>query len=299
MFSTESLIQMLSMDEPSNDPAEASRVIVPSQWKVLIYDNAGRDILSPVMSVTELREVGVTVHMPLHASRQPLPDVPAVYFVSPTVENIDRIASDVVAGMYESGMYLNFTTSLSRNLLEHLAQRVVESNATDAIRRVMDQYLPMRALDEQLFDLGLPGVLPLLNAPATSEEMIRQTVEEIATGLFGTCATLGVMPYLRFSHGNAAEMTARRLESKLRDAIANSKSGGLFPQDAARPVMLILDRQADFAPMVSHSWLYSALVHDVLDWRLNRITCTVLNLFSFYLKPFCVFNIPSLVLPVF
>lgn len=32
-------------------------------WKVLIYDAFGKEIISPLLKVGELRELGVTVHM--------------------------------------------------------------------------------------------------------------------------------------------------------------------------------------------------------------------------------------------
>jgi len=32
-------------------------------WKVLIYDQIGGEIISPLLKVNELRELGVTVHM--------------------------------------------------------------------------------------------------------------------------------------------------------------------------------------------------------------------------------------------
>ena len=40
-------------------------------------------------------------------------------------------------------------------------------------------------------------------------------------------------------------------------------------------VLVILDRNVDLVPMLSHSWTYQALVHDVLDMRLNRVTVAV------------------------
>jgi hypothetical protein len=33
------------------------------QWKVLIYDNDGRDIISPLLNVGALRQKGVTLHL--------------------------------------------------------------------------------------------------------------------------------------------------------------------------------------------------------------------------------------------
>ena len=32
------------------------------QWKVLIYDRCGQDIISPLLSVKELRDAGITLH---------------------------------------------------------------------------------------------------------------------------------------------------------------------------------------------------------------------------------------------
>ena len=42
-----------------------------------------------------------------------------------------------------------------------------------------------------------------------------------------------------------------------------------------RPVLIIVDRNVDLIPMLSHSWTYQSLVHDVLKMHLNRITVEV------------------------
>jgi hypothetical protein len=90
------------------------------------------------------------------------------------------------------------------------------------------------------------------------------------------------MPIIRCPKGAAAEMISAKLDRKLRDHILNSKDN-LFsapsgrPSTAAgtpssRPVLIILDRNVDLIPMLSHSWTYQSLVHDVLNMNLNRIT---------------------------
>ena len=63
------------------------------EWKVLIYDTMGQSVISPILKVNEIREQGITVHLPLTKERFPIPDVPAVYFVQPTSENIQLIAA--------------------------------------------------------------------------------------------------------------------------------------------------------------------------------------------------------------
>lgn len=73
-------------------------------------------------------------------------------------------------------------------------------------------------------------------------------------------------------------MIAAKLDRKLRDHILNAKDN-LFSgksattgNPASRPVLIIVDRNVDLVPMLSHSWTYQSLIHDVLSMHLNRIT---------------------------
>ena len=80
-------------------------------------------------------------------------------------------------------------------------------------------------------------------------------------------------------------MIAAKLDRKLRDHILNSKEN-LFSShgqrssamntSSSRPVLVVVDRNVDLIPMLSHSWTYQSLVHDVLKMRLNRITVETL-----------------------
>jgi hypothetical protein len=91
------------------------------------------------------------------------------------------------------------------------------------------------------------------------------------------------MPIIRCPPGAAAEMISAKLDRKLRDHILNSKDN-LFSAPSnrqsatapsSRPVLIILDRNVDLIPMLSHSWTYQSLVHDILNMKLNRITVDV------------------------
>ena len=90
------------------------------------------------------------------------------------------------------------------------------------------------------------------------------------------------MPIIRCPKGAAAEIISQKLDRKLRDHLLNSKdnlfsASGNRPSTSSgtpssRPVLIILDRNVDLIPMLSHSWTYQSLVHDVLNMKLNRIT---------------------------
>lgn len=96
----------------------------------------------------------------------------------------------------------------------------------------------------------------------------------------------GTIPIIRCPKGGAAEPIAAKLDRKLRDHVLNSKdnlfsSQGHRPSSSSstpssRPVLVIVDRNVDLIPMLSHSWTYQSLVHDVLKMHLNRITVETL-----------------------
>ena len=41
--------------------------------QVLVFDDPGQDVLSQLLTVGELRELGVTLHLGLNSARQPIP----------------------------------------------------------------------------------------------------------------------------------------------------------------------------------------------------------------------------------
>ena len=54
-----------------------------------------------------------TLHMMIGAQRESIQDVAAIYFVSPTEENVELIAKDVSQRLYDS-FHINFSSSVRR-----------------------------------------------------------------------------------------------------------------------------------------------------------------------------------------
>lgn len=140
-------------------------------YKVLILDRFCKDVIAPLLRVSELRAQGVTLHLLLEQERQPIPDVPAVYFVNPTAENIDRIVQDAAQQLYDV-MHVNFATSVPSRLLEQLATGAVKANAVGRIAKLYDEYLSFIALEPTCFSLGLPDSYLSLNDPTAKDSQI-------------------------------------------------------------------------------------------------------------------------------
>lgn len=119
---------------------------------------AWRDISSfQVNAHSDLRQ--------LHSLRPPLPDVPAVYFVSPTLANIRRIAEDLQKPLYES-FHLNFVEPLPRALLEELAASVARDGTGELVEQVRVYGISQLSMTSITFllDIGL-GPISVIHCP--------------------------------------------------------------------------------------------------------------------------------------
>ncbi|XP_038112172.1 protein sly1 homolog [Culex quinquefasciatus] len=268
--------QMLNLNQPQTKALAAEPV-----WKILIYDRIGQDIISPLISIRELRELGVTLHIQLHSDRDSIPDVPAIYFCAPTEENLGRIAQDFQNGLYDV-YHLNFISPISRQRLEDLAAGALQAGCVANIHKVYDQYVNFITLEDDMFVLKHQNSDSLsyyaINRANTQDFEMEGIMDSIVDSLFSVFVTLGNVPIIRCPKNSAAEMVARKLEKKLRENLWDARNN-LFHMDATqtgtfsfqRPLLILMDRNVDMATPLHHTWTYQALAHDVLELSLNRV----------------------------
>nr|XP_002121594.1 sec1 family domain-containing protein 1 [Ciona intestinalis] len=265
--------------------AQVTKNIEP-EWKVLIYDNAGQDIITPLFSVADLRNYGVTLYTSLHGQRDAVPDVSAVYFVLPTENNIKRICEDMNNGLYDS-YYFNFISAISRKKLEDLASAAIHADVASNVMKIFDQYVNFTTLEHDLFELNSASDLSYYNFNKSNlkDHEMDEIINAIVDGLYCVFVTMGTIPIIRCPTGNAAEMVATKLDKKLRDNLKDARNSffsltntmvepGQQITNFQRPLLLIADRNIDLATPLHHTWTYQALVHDVLDMKLNKVIVT-------------------------
>jgi hypothetical protein len=206
-----------------------------------------------------------------------------LYLVEPTLANIQLICADLAKGLYNPA-YVNFISSISRPLLEDFAAQIATTNTAESIAQVYDQYLNFIVAEPDLFSLGMgKEAYWTMNSGRPSNEEVDASIDRIVSGLFSVSVTMGSVPIIRCSQKGVAHDIATKLDRKLRDHVLNlkdnlfsgQKQGSANYVQPSRPVLIILDRNVDIIPMLSHSWTYQSLVHDVLKMHLNRITVEV------------------------
>ncbi|CAD5183354.1 unnamed protein product [Musa acuminata subsp. burmannicoides] len=274
---TNHIVRMLNLNQPPNPGGGISSGAGANEevYKILIMDAFCRGVLSPLIRVNDLRKHGVTLYFGIDKERQKVPDVPAIYFVRATPDNVERIAADAGRGLYDS-FHLNFSSSLPRPLLEDLARRTLEKDAVHRISKVYDQYLEFVSLENGFFSLAQPKTYVQINDPSAGEREIEDILEKIVSGLFCVLATLGVVPVIRCARGGPAEMVASALDARLRDHLVTRNN--LFMEGAGltssfqRPILCLFDRNFELSVGIQHDWNYRPLIHDVLGIKLNRVT---------------------------
>lgn len=241
-------------------------------WKVLVLDSKSTAIVSSILRVNDLLKSGVTVHSLIQQKRTPLPDVPVVYFVQPTQENINIIVEDLKEDKYAE-FYVNFTSTLNRELLEDFAKQVSGTGKSAKIKQLYDQYSEFVVTEPDLFSLEIKNTYRQFNDPQANESQITSICDNVADGLYDAVMTIGSIPVIRAPKGGPAEMVAQKLESKLRDYVINTRANSTSASSSLeRFVLVILDRNIDLASMFAHSWIYQCLVFDVFKLTRNTIT---------------------------
>jgi len=155
-----------------------------------VLDETCRDILAPILKVGDLRALGITLLLSMKDdNRQQIPDAPAVYFMMPTEENIQRLVQDCVNDLYQS-IQVHFAMSISRKLLEYMADQLVQHNVTHKIDRLFDQFVNFKCIEQNFFTLGMNNVLSRLFDPSNKEESdIRPLIDQTASGITSVCMT--------------------------------------------------------------------------------------------------------------
>ena len=275
------IVKMLQLKAGSS--SDDRRIEAVPQWKVLVYDRACQDIIAPLMKVGQLRNLGVTLHLALRAERHPVPDVPVIYFVEPTEESISRIVADYKAGLY-SYMYVNFSSSISSKLLQKFASEIsrISPPRPVQISKVIDRFSSFVSLDQTTFSLNQSSSYLSLHQSATSEAEIESAIDRTALGLLSLIVTcVRQVPVIRAPPNEAAGMVAQQLHERLVELVNSPSSSEIFsasasvsadPSHAQRPLLVILDRDLDLAPMVAHGWSYGSLMTDLLGMSLNKLS---------------------------
>ena len=143
------------------------------------------ELLSQPVTCLTLRSRSV------NTTRHAIPDVPVIYLVEPTSDNIKAITSDLSKGLY-SPAHINFLSSVPRPLLEDFASQIATAGVAENISQVFDQYLNFIVSEPDLFSLGMgQDTYWTMNSAQVGDDEMDASVDRIVSGLFSVVVTMG------------------------------------------------------------------------------------------------------------
>ncbi|CAI2361686.1 unnamed protein product [Moneuplotes crassus] len=258
-----------------NEEIDINGVKVDKQifnFKALIIDDSVQKMLSTITKMTDIRNSNITFHSKINNKRDTILDTPVIYLVEPTDENIELIIQDAERSLYDF-IFFYFTKPVPGSVLENLACKLAKLDAADKIMKVQDNYLSFFCHTQNCFTIypeksQLQGILKSEEKAAIDLE-----VENIVHGIFGVFECTNLYPVIRFRKGDISETIAYELNALFQEKAEKDEPYEFKrqPRQKKRCVLLIFNRDIDWAIMYRHSWSYLPLVHDIIGINSNQI----------------------------
>ncbi|WWD20443.1 hypothetical protein CI109_104919 [Kwoniella shandongensis] len=179
----------------------ALQSIPAGTWKILITDQHSQALLDTVYNNFDILQQNVTSVEPLHSPRPPM-SVDAIYLLTPTTQNVDRILADFSFGRrtYKSA-HLYFIDGID----DHLAQKLTDGLQGGVLQAFVELYCNFWALEDRVFTLKSPwSFFTMFGSPggAASADLAMEAFEDdikvTGRSILNLLATVGENPYIRY-----------------------------------------------------------------------------------------------------
>ncbi|OAG29327.1 hypothetical protein NEDG_01400 [Nematocida displodere] len=221
------------------------------EWSVLVVDDVGQDIVAPLFRINELMEMGVVFCTRVDDDRDKIEEARAIYIVEETKENANIIKEDLLEQKYKE-VEVIFTGMLSRELFEDLAVAVGRGGECKRVKKVMDGMIRLSVLHSSLYTLNIKDSF-------------------MKKGITSTLVS-GLVSLLRGMDAPVLHIDKKYLELAEEVAKQVQKIGDRGRKGRKREAVLIVGREIDLITPIEHGWTYNALISDVLEYDLNKVT---------------------------
>lgn len=179
----------------------AIQSIPAGTWKILITDEHSHALLTTVYKQFDILQQHVTSIEPLHSTRQPM-TVDAIYLLTPTLQNVDRIIADFANGTrtYKSA-HVYFIDGID----DQLAQRLTDGMPQGILQAFVELYCNIWALEDRVFSLKAPWsfytMFGSLGGAASADlamEAFQDDLKVTGRSILNFLATINENPYIRY-----------------------------------------------------------------------------------------------------
>uniref|UniRef100_A0A7N5ZUR2 Syntaxin binding protein 3 n=1 Tax=Anabas testudineus TaxID=64144 RepID=A0A7N5ZUR2_ANATE len=228
-------------------------------WKILILDAFTTKLLSSCCKMSDLMSEKITIVENLDKNREPVPEMNAIYFMSPTAKCVDALIGDFKSKPKYKAAYVYFTDYLPDDLFNNM--KMYCGKYIRVCKELNMSFMPQEA---QVFTCDNPGAFWSIYSPKSQDK--KKTLEKLADQLVSVCATLDEYPGVRYkkdSNLDNAKTLAELVDNKLARYYELDDSGKKKEKTQAQ--VLILERDFDPISPILHELTYQAMAYDLVD----------------------------------
>uniref|UniRef100_A0A8C6V000 Syntaxin binding protein 3 n=1 Tax=Neogobius melanostomus TaxID=47308 RepID=A0A8C6V000_9GOBI len=226
------------------------------KWhRILILDQFTTKLLSSCCKMSDLMAEKITIVEDLYKSREPVLEMKAIYFMSPTSKCVEAFIGDFKSKPKYKSAYVYFTDYLPDDLFNNM--KLSCGKYIRVCKEINISFLPQEA---QVYTFDNPGAFQSIYSSHSQDR--RKTLESLADQLVTLCATLDEYPGVRYKKdGNMenAETLAKLVDDKLSIHYELDDGGKRKAQ------LLIVDRGFDPVSPILHELTYQAMAYDLIE----------------------------------
>ncbi|MEQ2224848.1 Syntaxin-binding protein 3 [Ilyodon furcidens] len=227
-------------------------------WKIMILDPFTTKLLTSCCKMSDLMEERITIVEDLFKSREPVPEMKAIYFMSPTSKCVDAFIADFKPKPKYKSACVYFTDYCPNDLFNNM-----KACCAKYIRICKEMNISFLPLEAQVFTCDDPGAFQRIYSPRSQDK--RKTLEKLADQLVTLCATLNEFPGVRYKKDSNmvnAKTLAELVDDKLSRHYELDESG---KKEKTQAQLLILERGFDPVSPILHELTYQAMAYDLID----------------------------------
>mmetsp|Transcript_8642 Transcript_8642/g.24836 ORF Transcript_8642/g.24836 Transcript_8642/m.24836 type:complete len:628 (-) Transcript_8642:138-2021(-) len=246
---------------------------VSGEWKVLIMDEFSVRVMSAACRMSDILEEGVSLVEDLNKKRQPMPHMPGIYFITPSVKSVMTLCEDFKHGAQYQSAHVFFTSKVSTTEITEIKKHPHLVARLKTLKEVGCEFL---TVDSRTFTTDQPNALIDLFGDGTAGTIDHENAINIAASRLATVFTsLGEFPAIRYRMGKPASdgdppgaearsLVAQRVAAKLHSQLVELQRSGQLPQHETCD-LVVVDRSVDPVAPIIHEWTYEAMAYDLLD----------------------------------
>ncbi|KAJ1547774.1 vacuolar sorting protein VPS33/slp1 [Nowakowskiella sp. JEL0078] len=259
-------ILTLTRQRVLNDMIKSTQPV--GRWKVIIVDPRSVRILNASCRMHEVLEENVTLVEDITKKRSPYHSIEAIYFITPTPENINILIDDFTRSPKPSyaAAHIYCTAALPDKLFGKLKNSISQHIKT--LKEMLIDFIPY---EPQVYTFDTPtSLFALFNPPSPS--LLALEMDMLSKRLLSVLATLGEYPHIRYYDPLGQSSTgglplAGRFAQVVQAELDNlCRIDDQFPPVSTyrRAVLIIVDRSLDFIAPLNHEFTYQAMMNDLL-----------------------------------